>query len=506
MKHLKDIIVESFFDGEEDLMKDMDNIAIETWLKENTTGGYKYQRLKTGDWKINGTLIIKGFTGEEIPIKNIVSVINGGITIEKCPNLTTLDGLFASKCTFDGDLNIANCPKLESIGVLPGKVEGAVNISNNQRLKNIDNLPYLVNGNVYLIKNGKKFKEETLRNSLYAHNIFCSCEEDEANVNEDIIEEAFTSAHLSLLNKQLNKSGLSFNNLFVKKVYTGQSPTDMNRMKIDWKDIDSSNIKEFSKVDATALKAIRSVISSKTGRGIVLLTDWKGNYTGVMTSDKRYCLLYSEDSFDSHRLFDWRNCKTEYLIATAERADGCVVISWDTQKSSDYRALRQQREQSQDGRLLNTPEQYKKIAKENLERYKQMAAQLKIKKNSVFNKIDNGVEDILIRMMKANRDAHLKPETFKGYGNHSIYDLQYLNECIYDKKYYVGYSRKHGNEYRGSNGLLYFYDEYTKAYVRLANGEAYGDAMKRSDEVDAMANHLLKVIEELQSKLTNMGY
>ena len=118
-----------------------------------------------------------------------------------------------------------------------------------------------------------------------------------------VIEEA---AHLSLLNKQLNKAGLSFNNLFVKKVYTGQSPTDMNRMKIDWKDIDSSNIKEFSKVDATALKAIRSVISSKAGRGIVLLTDWKGNYTGVMTSDKRYCLLYTEDSYDARLLFQWK--------------------------------------------------------------------------------------------------------------------------------------------------------------------------------------------------------
>lgn len=506
MKHLKDIIVESFFDDEDDLMRDMDNIAIDTWLKENTTGGYKYQRLKTGDLKINGTLIIKGFDGEEIPIKNIVSVINGGITIEKCPNLTTLDGLFASRCTFDGDLNIANCPKLESIGVLPGKVEGIVNISNNPKLKNIDNLPYLVDGNVYLIKNGKKFKEEKLRNVLYAHNIFCSSEEDEANINEDVIEEAFTSAHLSLLNKQLNKDGLSFNNLFVKKVYTGQSPTDMNKMKIDWKDIDSSNIKEFSKVDATALKAIRSVISSRTGRGIVLLMDWKGNYTAVMTSDKRYCLLYSDDSFDSHRLFQWQNRETTFLIAAAERADGCVVISWDTQKSNDYRELRAQREIRQDGRLLNTPEQYKKIAEENLKRYKQMSAQLKIRKNQVFNKIDDGVENILIRMMKANRDAHLNPESFKGYGSHSLYDLRYLNELIYDKQHYVGYSRKNGSEYKGHNGLLYLYDRYTSSYVNLSNGESYGDAMKRSEEVDDMAKYLLQVIEEIQDKLTNLGY
>ena len=506
MKHLKDIIAESFFDDEEVLMRDMDNIAIDTWLKENTTGGYKYQRLKTGDLKINGTMVIKEFDGEEIPIKNIVSVINGGITIEKCPNLTTLDGLFASKCTFNGDLNIANCPKLESIGVLPGKVEGVVNISNNQRLKNIDNLPYLVDGNVYLIKNGKKFKEEKLRNVLYAHNIFCSCEEDEANINEDVIEEAFTSAHLSLLNKQLNKAGLSFNNLFVKKVYTNQSPTDMNRMKIDWKDIDSSNIKEFSKVDATALKAIRSVISSKAGRGIVLLTDWKGNYTGVMTSDKRYCLLYTEDSYDARLLFQWRSCETTYLIATAERADGCVVISWDAQKSTDYRELRAQRETSQSGRLLNTPEQYKKIAEENLKRYKQMAAQLKIRKNQVFNKIDDGVENILMRMMKANRDAHRDPESFKGYGSHSLYDLRYLNELIYDKQYYVGYSRKHGSEYKGSNGLLYLYDRYTSSYVNLANRESYGDAMERSKEVDDMAKNLLRVIEDIQDKLTNLGY
>ena len=45
-------------------MRDMDNIAIDTWLKENTTGGYKYQRLKRfeNQWNIS----LKGF-GEEIP-------------------------------------------------------------------------------------------------------------------------------------------------------------------------------------------------------------------------------------------------------------------------------------------------------------------------------------------------------------------------------------------------------------------------------------------------------
>ena len=363
-----------------------------------------------------------------------------------------------------------------------------------------------MDGNVYLIKNGKKFKEEKLRNVLYAHNIFCSCEEDEANINEDVIEEAFTSAHVSLLNKQLNKDGLSFNNLFVKKAYTGQSPTDMNRMKIDWRDIDSSNIKEFPKVDATALKAIRSVISSKTGRGIVLLTDWKGNYTGVMTSDKRYCLLYTEDSYDARLLFQWRNCETTYLIAAAERADGCVVISWDTQKTTDYRELRQQRESNQSGRLLNTPEQYKKIAEANLKRYKQMAAQLKVRKNQVFKKIDDGVEDILIRMMKANKDAHVNPESFTGYGDHSLYALRNLNELIYDKQHYVGYSRKNGSEYKGHNGLLYLYDKYTQLYVDVANRDSYGDAMKRSEEVEDMAKYLLSTIEDIQDKLTRLGY
>ena len=135
-----------------------------------------------------------------------------------------------------------------------------------------------------------------------------------------------------------------------------------------------------------------------------------------------------------------------------------------------------------------------------------MAAQLKIRKDQVFNKIDDGVENILMRMMKANRDAHRDPESFKGYGSHSLYDLRYLNELIYDKQYYVGYSRKNGSEYKGHNGLLYLYDRYTNSYVNLSNGESYGDATKRSEEVEDMAKFLLRTIEEIQDKLTNLGY
>ena len=65
----------------------------------------------------------------------------------------------------------------------------------------------------------------------------------------------------------------------------------------------------------------------------------------------------------------------------------------------------------------------------------------------------------------------------KGYGSHSLYDLRYLNELIYDKQHYVDILVKNGSEYKGHNGLLYLYDRYTSSYVNLSKRRVFTEML-----------------------------
>ena len=205
---------------------------------------------------INGVVKKGAQLGRKMGFPTInIDEFNGSLTIEKCPNLVSMEGLFKQYFyKIYGNLIVNNCPKLTKLAC-PTIVEGNFQLVGNSSLKSLEGAPEMVTDEVYIMKNGKKFKEDQIKKYIpYVGDfIFCSEEGEKANINEDQIDEAFSNPYLMLLNKQLNEYGRKFKDIF--------------RSNMAWDQIDNSHIQNynwrFKKPSNKDLKAARAIISGK---------------------------------------------------------------------------------------------------------------------------------------------------------------------------------------------------------------------------------------------------
>ena len=69
------------------------SMILNDWLKENCSGIYKFSISKNNEISLrDGKMIIKGYMGENLDILKF-NKINGDLSIENCPNLTTIEGI-----------------------------------------------------------------------------------------------------------------------------------------------------------------------------------------------------------------------------------------------------------------------------------------------------------------------------------------------------------------------------------------------------------------------------
>ena len=469
MKSLNHILRESLLDDVESIVKQADTTIINLWIEKHATGKYSAQILKNGNIKINGKFVIKGFEGDELPeFLHIISVINGGVFIEKCPNLKNISNLFDRFCKFEGDLSINNCPKLDSLVGCPFSVKGTFSAVGNKSLKKLDGMPEIVDDATYIMKNGKKFKEEYIKSfSNLSFNIFCSNETD-AELVESIVNEALNEPHLLELERQLKKDGKSFKLL--------------HEVPIRWDQIDSTDVTTFSKIDQKAITLARNVISGRTP-GILLLKDYNG-YFGIVRGKSYMKLRLNKLYFTTRTSTD--------ILSYVESSDSMIYIEYDV---SDRINMISQRIQDREGVIWNDPEQNKKIAAENLQRYKTMAAKIKAEKNATYNKIDDEVENILTKLVKINREAHKNPDKI------NKYDLSYLNSQVYGQSQWVGFSKQHPSGYKGTDGILYLYDQYTTAYIRISQQDGTNYDVRRLKECEEQIFDLISKAKDLISDL-----
>jgi hypothetical protein len=154
--------------------------------------------------------------------------------------------------------------------------------------------------------------------------------------------------------------------------------------------------------------------------------------------------------------------------------------------------------------VLNTPEYYEDIAKENLARYKKIIAQNRANRlassNEEFAKIDADVEAIIMKTLKLTQqyrnNAKSNGNTINS--NWDIYKVEEINRAVYDRQVYMGYDSKRGrSNYNGSHGLLYLYSEFTKCFMKFkADGDTYYEK-----QMHLYKQQLLTKIEELKFSL-----
>lgn len=477
MQDLRDMC-ESLLDDEDDLMAAADKVMDKKWIEDNCTGDFKMSYTKKGMRLAKGTLIIKNLVGELPEFVHFVSV-KGDIHIEKCNDITNINNLFDPYCDCIGDINISLCPKLVSLKGLPIYIKGNLTVVGNKSLKDIDaNTPVktVVTKKVNFAKNSTRWKEGYI--SKYFEVIGqINCSLDDESVMEGVVNEALNEPHLLELAKQLidDKKGLNFGKI-------------VQNLHYKWDEITSSNVKEYEAGDKKGLTAARRIISSGV-MGMVL---------GKIDGKYKYVMLPRKDMYNLVTCRHIWDLTTGDLISILDGCDEIVVVNLG--KEERTYDIKSQREIAQKGIVkMGDAEYNKKIAKENINRYKEIIAQNKIKKDKDFEKIDKLVQNVLNGVMQAVMNVHKDPAKYADVS----WKLYLLQEAVYSQRTY-----NRGNSH-GEDGLLKVYNMYNENYMH-AHEDKSNSLYATSSEVyikgmEACKERIYKIVSEITNRLTAFG-
>lgn len=462
MKNIYDVIKESLLDNEDNMIKSLDKSIKDNWLSTYAKGNFKVKDKKSSlGPTIIGKIIIDGYQGDTIPIS--FWTIKGDIYITNCPNLITIRGLFGDRpISIDGGLYIENCPKLMSLEGCPPIVTDFSCIGN-RSIRSLVGAPEHVFGNCYIMKNGKKFTEDQIKASIeVSKRIDCNEEEFEANINESL-----TEPHLLKLADWLKENKSSLKRLL---------PINIAFDQITSKDVETYS---YPYIDENAIKSCRSIISGKEDGFIIVMN--KTGFDCLITSDKKRINLkkpaYSWASFGRSE-----ETKSTELIDICRRAEEVILVRYYSELSTVEK--RTQRRSARDGMILNNEYQNREIARENVARYKRLAAKIRAEKNNEFEKIDEEVEKTVMRVLKASQIVHRQPDKY------SSYKITTLNQKVYGQSNYMK------GQTVGQNGLLYYYAEYTDALIDIKSGHAQSYQLDYEKKCIKEIKRLLEIIDK----------
>ena len=153
---------------------------------------------------------------------------------------------------------------------------------------------------------------------------------------------------------------------------------------------------------------------------------------------------------------------------------------------------RNERGQARSGMVENTPEYYRRVARENIERYKKIVAQNRTNRNTgEVENVQKMVDAFLRDIMQASQNVMKNPMKYKD----ELFWLEKLNEYAYNR---VKYDR--GKSY-GEDGVLILFNRYMEIWAKTASGqETYisGDA---NIILKSLQDRIKKIIEKAQSYL-----
>ena len=415
------------FDDSGDIKMSSRRFLIDEYIKKYCSGNFKYKVLKNDSININGNIKISHDKESFTQLFTINKIINGNITIIKCPKLLSLDGLFElPSSSIDGNLTISDCDSLTHLEGCPEIVNGILTISNNKNLKQLTGAPKEVNGACYIYKNGKRFKDDYVHSVIKSKRIVCNTEE---SMGYDLITESFKIPILNDLDEFLKKNKDLYKYKSFKDLTYNYSWGTLKWDKIDMSYIDvehctSSNINKIK-------QRVRSAIRYDNEFVIVRNDD----IFTAFGKGKEWCFPWIKMTL-SRAQWGWdtsgdiRGMKEtdiiDYVFTSSEigKPTEFYFIPIADYKSDIHTSnLRWNREEARRGMEYRDEKYNRKIAEENNRRYKQKLTELKARKESGQDKkIIDDYAEILTKIMKANTLFINNPEKY------SKYDLKFLND------------------------------------------------------------------------------
>lgn len=329
-------------------------------------------------------------------------------------------------------------------------------------------------------------------------------------INAEIVCEALKDPKLQTLAKQLRDCGSKNKNGWNNKSFSGI----FGRFNVAWDEITEADWIEFNCEDAKeAANAKRTVRKCITGRantifGISLVSkdgeniDYLITYNGSVIdfNAKGYAYNYETGKSElKHAPKEEHNLRQYETLSFLENAKKVWVLDLKAlgEKNDNLVQKQRNRRDSQSGMVLQGDEQYyKKVAQDNVERYKKMIAKAKAEKAAKEDTIAKDVQEIVNKVMQLSVDVAANPVKYADVS----YRVCSIIESVYSTK---RYDSKHGPS--GSNGLLTLFKSYLDNHMDMAKNGGYGfqrdsQAGYKKDIVDKI-EQIKKQIADIEEKI-----
>lgn len=314
-------------------------------------------------------------------------------------------------------------------------------------------------------------------------------------IDNELITEKLNDPKLLELAKYLKQ--FSSKNSYNDKSFSGI----FGKYNIEWDKIQESdwnkieNLKEAQKY----IGKINSNSSNKYLRGIILIE--RNKKISGLFSYKTYIDFYNNRVEYDYDNGTYSNVKKPRIINydkiidmknLLQEGDICYFLDL-TPFEKSYIAKKSERDRNKKGMILQGDEEfYKKLAKENIERYKKIIAKNKAEQAAKQDKLVEQVKDTINKVME------LSIKIFQGGPKYA--DLQYSISSLIEKINSKQIWNSKGKS-TGSDGLLYIFNEYLSASLDVSKNGGY-DFQRRNIEI--YKNKLNQIIQNIEQKITDI--
>lgn len=274
-------------------------------------------------------------------------------------------------------------------------------------------------------------------------------------------------------------------------------PADFKQMffwhDFTWDKIKDSQVKEWKAGDPNGMKLVKRICSNRSNSipGMIILKSEDNSeykFAGVIIKavwDIRYYSLLGQ----YHKLNGALKPKEAEGVV-----EDCDFWTIEIEQDQLANAIKNDRFKAKSGSIkMGDPEEYKKIAEANRERYRKLAEKKKIEKNADDGMYER-IMDYVQKVMDVCEIFSKDPVKYASYE----YSIQTLLMLIGDRQRYDSRASK----YYGSDGLMYLFNIYLTKKLSIAKGDSFAHEKKEFTEAK---NKIEEIFKKIDQKIIDMN-
>lgn len=300
------------------------------------------------------------------------------------------------------------------------------------------------------------------------------------------------ASHLNKFSKQHKNGNNSFGSIFGYYNVAWDKITEK-----DWESFDLTTDKGMN----AAKSAIRKIVGGRSNSiyGIALLYDKEDKISNLITPGGVVYTFYKfqwvssynkkEGDPDHEYRPDYENNLKQYeILEYLENKTKCLVLDLSAY-GNNIQKKRSDRREAQAGIEYRDDNYNKKLAEQNVERYKKLITKHKAEKAAKEDTVCQDVQAILNKVMELSIQVAKDPITYADVS----YDISRVLAACHDKRTW----NSRTNNYEGSDGLLVLLSAYLSNQMSVIKNGGYSWERNTSNEKKKQIEEKIKKIEKM---------